>query len=170
MLSRRKETSSDTAVCRRSIAEKLALNSSYYDPLTKTHVRYVVGNVPVGFCLMYGAGLVSALLGIGSGVLKIPPMDTALRLPIKVSSATSTFMIGATAAASAVVWFVQGNIDISIAAPVTLGSVAGAMRGARLLTKIPVNKLRIFFVLVLLILSVQMLLSAFNVQFMGYAI
>jgi uncharacterized protein len=79
--------------------------------------------------LMYGAGMISALLGIGSGVLKIPAMDTALRLPIKVSSATSNFMIGVMAAASAGVYFVRGDISAPIAGPVALGSVVGAILG-----------------------------------------
>ena len=79
--------------------------------------------------LMYGAGLISALLGIGSGVLKIPAMDTAMRLPIKVSSATSNFMIGVTAAASAGVYFMRGNIVTEIAGPVAFGSVLGAIIG-----------------------------------------
>ena len=89
--------------------------------------------LPLGMTLMYGAGLISALLGIGSGVLKIPAMDTALRLPIKVSSATSNFMIGVTAAASAAAYFARGEIITAVAAPVALGSVVGAVLGARLL-------------------------------------
>src|SRR6201984_3559331 len=95
-----------------------------------------------GLVLMYGAGLLSALLGIGSGVLKIPAMDTALRLPIKVSSATSNFMIGVTAAASAGAYYMQGEIVPNIAGPVALGSVAGALLGARLLVFVSPAKLR----------------------------
>jgi uncharacterized membrane protein YfcA len=95
-------------------------------------VAYRVDRLSMGFGLMYGAGLLSALLGIGSGVLKIPAMDTALRLPIKVSSATSNFMIGVTAAASAGAYFIRGAIVPAIAGPVGLGSVVGALLGARL--------------------------------------
>jgi hypothetical protein len=116
---------------------------------------------------MYGAGLVSALLGIGSGVLKIPAMDSALRLPIKVSSATSNFMIGVTAAASAGVYFVRGDIQTGLAGPVALGSVAGALVGARLLQAIPAERMRVLFVVVLLALAVQMLLSALGVHLPG---
>jgi uncharacterized protein len=86
---------------------------------------------------MYGPGLIAALLGIGSGVLKIPALDTALRLPIKVSSATSNFMIGVTAAASGVAYFVRGDIDPAIAGPVALGSVIGSVLGARFLMPYP---------------------------------
>jgi uncharacterized membrane protein YfcA len=91
-------------------------------------------------------------------------MDTALRLPIKVSSATSNFMIGVTAAASAGAYFARGDINIGIAGPVALGSVVGALAGARLLMGVPSDKLRIFFVIVLVLLAVQMLASAFGVH------
>jgi uncharacterized membrane protein YfcA len=114
--------------------------------------------------LMYGAGLISALLGIGSGVLKIPAMDTALRLPIKVSSATSNFMIGVTAAASAGAYFARGDILTPVAAPVALGSVVGAVLGARILMKLPNEKLRMMFVCILVVLSVQMMLAAFGIN------
>jgi uncharacterized membrane protein YfcA len=123
-----------------------------------------VRRLPLGMTLMYGAGLISALLGIGSGVLKIPAMDTALRLPIKVSSATSNFMIGVTAAASAAAYFARGEIVTSVAAPVALGSVAGAVLGARLLMKLPNEKLRLMFVAILVILALQMLLTAFGIS------
>ena len=114
----------------------------------------------MGLGLMYGAGLLSALLGIGSGVLKIPAMDTALRLPIKVSSATSNFMIGVTAAASAGAYFIRGAIAPEIAGPVALGSVVGAVLGARLLVVVTPGKLRLAFVAVLLVLAVWMALAA----------
>ena len=114
--------------------------------------------------MIYGAGLLSALLGIGSGVLKIPAMDTALRLPIKVSSATSNFMIGATAAASAGAYFMRGAIVPEIAGPVALGSVVGAILGARLLMFISPDRLRLIFVAVLLVLAVQMALAAVGIR------
>ena len=114
----------------------------------------------MGLTLMCGAGLISALLGIGSGVLKIPAMDSALRLPIKVSSATSNFMIGVTAAASAGAYFARGEIATALAGPVALGSLAGAVLGARILMLVPNEKLRILFVIVLVALGIQMLLTA----------
>jgi uncharacterized membrane protein YfcA len=121
----------------------------------------------MGMALMYGAGLVSALLGIGSGVLKIPAMDTAMRLPIKVSSATSNFMIGVTAAASAGAYFVRGDIVSTIAGPVALGSVVGAVLGARILMRVSNEKLRVLFVAILVVLAVQMLLQAFGINPFG---
>ena len=142
----------------------LALDSSYPDRALGREVAYQVQRVPLGMLLMYGAGLISALLGIGSGVLKIPAMDTALRLPIKVSSATSNFMIGVTAAASAGAWFLRGDIVSAIAGPVALGSVAGAVLGARVLMRLSNDKLRVMFVAILLVLAAQMLFEAFHVK------
>ncbi|MCP1401508.1 sulfite exporter TauE/SafE family protein [Achromobacter insolitus] len=166
MLARRREAPAAVSDAR-GWATALRLHSSFPDPALGREVHYRVGRVPLGLSLMYGAGLISALLGIGSGVLKIPAMDAALRLPIKVSSATSNFMIGVTAAASAGAYFVRGDIDIGIAGPVALGSVAGALLGARLLMGLPADKLRLFFVIVLSLLAVQMFLSALGVQFPG---
>jgi uncharacterized protein len=148
-------------------AEALRLNGSYPDRASGMEIAYRVQRVPMGMALMYGAGLISALLGIGSGVLKIPAMDTALRLPIKVSSATSNFMIGVTAAASAGAYFMRGEILPRIAGPVALGSVVGAILGARILMVVPNDRIRVLFVVVLLALAVQMLLSAFGVHLVG---
>lgn len=162
MLTRRHQTHHVTSPPT-SWASRLQLHASYPDRVGK-EVSYQIGHLPLGMLLMYGAGLLSALLGIGSGVLKIPAMDSALRLPLKVSSATSNFMIGVTATASACAYFVRGDIDIDIAGPITLGSVIGALIGARLLMWLPAEKLRIFFVIILALLAVQMLLSAFDIQ------
>jgi uncharacterized protein len=140
------------------------LDSAYPDRLLGQDIPYQVQHLPVGMTLMYGAGLISALLGIGSGVLKIPAMDTALRLPIKVSSATSSFMIGVTASASACAYFTRGQIVPSIAAPVALGSVFGALLGAHVLMRVENEKLRLLFVLVLIALAAQMLLTALGLD------
>jgi uncharacterized membrane protein YfcA len=146
------------------LAAAFHLNSSYPDALSGRDVAYEVQRIPVGLSLMYAAGLVSALLGIGSGVLKIPAMDMALRLPIKVSTATSNFMIGVTAAASAGAYFLRGEIVSSVAGPVALGSVIGAVVGARILMKVSNEKLRALFVSVLVLVALQMLL-----QGLGYS-
>ena len=140
------------------------LDAVYPERAMGADVAYRVERLSAGLVLMYGAGLLSALLGIGSGVLKIPAMDTALRLPIKVSSATSNFMIGVTAAASAGAYFMRGEIVPEIAGPVALGSVAGALLGARLLVFISPSKLRLVFVAVLLVLAIQMALAAAGVH------
>ncbi|HEX3637057.1 MAG TPA: sulfite exporter TauE/SafE family protein, partial [Paraburkholderia sp.] len=147
----------------------LRLNSSYPDRALGREVDYRVQRVPLALSLMYGAGLISALLGIGSGVLKIPAMDTALRLPIKVSSATSNFMIGVTATASAGAYFLRGEIVTAIAGPVALGSVVGAVLGARILMRVSNDRLRVLFVVALVLLAVQMLLEAFGIHLAGAA-
>jgi uncharacterized membrane protein YfcA len=167
MLARRRDAIDTSTPDERSWATLLRLHSRYPDHASGRDVAYLVGRVPLGLVLMYGAGLISALLGIGSGVLKIPAMDTALRLPIKVSSATSNFMIGVTAAASAGAYFVRGDINIDIAGPIALGSVVGALLGARLLIRIPADTLRIFFVIVLALLAVEMLRNALGIHLGG---
>jgi uncharacterized membrane protein YfcA len=145
MLARRRETAgAATTADTWGWAGVLRLDASYPDRGQK--VEYRVQRLPLGMLLMCGAGLISALLGIGSGVLKIPAMDTALRLPIKVSSATSNFMIGVTAAASAGAYFLRGDIVPAVAGPVDLGSVVGSLIGARILVAVPNEWLRLLFV------------------------
>jgi uncharacterized membrane protein YfcA len=169
MMTRRREISGEPDVFNpRDWATVLRLHSSYPDHTLGRDVFYHVRRVPLGLVLMYGAGLISALLGIGSGVLKIPAMDTALRLPIKVSTATSNFMIGVTAAASGVAYFARGDIDPAVAGPVALGSVVGALLGARFLMAMSGEKLRLFFVVVLVAVAVQMLLSALGIHLSGH--
>jgi uncharacterized protein len=146
---------------------RLRLESSYPDRTLGCDVPYHVQRLPAGMLLMYGAGLISALLGIGSGVLKIPAMDTALRLPIKVSTATSNFMIGVTAAASAGAYFLRGDIAPAVAGPVALGSVVGSILGARILMAVSNDKVRLLFVMILLVLAAQMFLSALGINLSG---
>jgi uncharacterized membrane protein YfcA len=141
-------------------AETLRLNSSYPEPISQQQIDYHVTHVWLGLILMYLAGAVSALLGIGSGVLKVPAMDSALRLPIKVSSATSNFMIGVTAAASAGIYFVRGDILPNLAAPVALGSLAGAYLGTKILMRTSNERIRTLFIVVLIGLAVKMFLTA----------
>ena len=141
-------------------AAALRLNSSYPEPITKQVIAYSVTRVRLGIILMYAAGLVSALLGIGSGVLKVPAMDSALRLPIKVSSATSNFMIGVTAAASAGIYYARGDVILRVAGPVALGSICGAYLGTKILMRTSNERIRTLFVVVLLILAVKMFLAA----------
>jgi hypothetical protein len=165
MLARRNEQSStpshdDTW----GLSARLKLDSTYPDQTCGDDVPYRVQRIPLGMVLMFGAGLISALLGIGSGVLKIPAMDTALRLPIKVSSATSNFMIGVTAAASACAYFARGDIVPAIVGPVVLGSAAGAPVGARILMSTSNERLRLLFAVVLVALAVQMFLSAAGIN------
>ena len=141
-----------------------AFDASYPEGPAGTRVPYRVERLPLGMSLMYGAGLVSALLGIGSGVLKIPAMDTALRLPIRVSTATSTFMIGVTGVASAGAYMARGLVAPLIAGPVVLGSVLGAAIGAHVMLRLSNEKLRMFFVAILIVLAIEMIVKAFGID------
>ncbi|MEI8194488.1 MAG: sulfite exporter TauE/SafE family protein [Phycisphaerae bacterium] len=138
-------------------ADKFRLHDSFFDPATGQNVAYRVTHTRLGLILMYFAGAVSGLLGIGSGSLKVPAMDLAMRLPIKVSTATSNFMIGVTAAASAGIYFMRGDIDPFIAAPVAAGVLIGATLGSRLLGRLQSQVIRVSFVLVLIWVSGEML-------------
>lgn len=135
---------------------RLNLSSSYPDAVQGKVVSYNVAGVPLGLGLMYIAGVVSGLLGIGSGALKVPAMDLAMRLPIKVSSATSNFMIGVTAVASAGVYFARGDIVPLVAGPVAVGVLVGAMLGARLMVRLRSTAIRQVFVVVLVVVALQM--------------
>lgn len=137
-------------------SQRLGLGGAYEDGTGKVHL-YKVANVPAGLLAMFGAGILSALLGIGSGIFKVLAMDGAMKLPIKVSSATSNFMIGVTAAASAGAYFVRGDIRPEIAAPVSVGIIIGSYVGARVMIKMPAATIRKIFVVVLAIVSYQMI-------------
>lgn len=138
-------------------ADSLRLHGAYYDEAASEQVCYQVTGTRVGLLLMYVAGIVSGLLGIGSGALKVPAMDLSMHLPIKVSSATSNFMIGVTAAASAGAYFMRGDINPIVAAPVAAGVLLGATVGSRLLGRLRSATVRVAFVAVLLWISLQML-------------
>lgn len=155
MFRKRRESSGDDRAA--PWADYLRLHSSYYDEALDREVAYKVVRTRVGLGLMYIAGTVSGLLGIGSGALKVPAMDLAMRLPIKVSTATSNFMIGVTAAASAGVYFMRGDIDPFVAAPVAAGVLAGATLGSRLLGRLHGRVIRIIFIVALLYVSLQMM-------------
>lgn len=140
---------------RKSLAARLQLNGSY--PADGRMEHYSVRHVPAGFGIMGMAGMLSGLLGIGSGAVKVLAMDFAMGLPFKVSTTTSNFMIGVTAAASAGVYLHRGYIDPGLAMPVTLGVVAGSLTGARLLARAQVKSLRLFFRVVILALGIEMI-------------
>ncbi len=140
-----------------TLSHRLRLQSSYFDDARGAEVAYEPARPVVGLGLMYVAGIVSGLLGIGSGALKVPAMDLAMELPIKVSTATSNFMIGVTAAASAGLYFARGQIDPFVAAPVAIGVLAGAFVGSKILSRVSSRALRVTFVVVLVLVSLQML-------------
>ncbi len=140
---------------------KLGLAGRYKDEKDEI-ISYSVANVPLGLLSMYFAGILSALLGIGSGIFKVIAMDGAMKLPLKVSSATSNFMIGVTAAASAGAYFLKGDIRPEIASPVALGIIIGSYVGAKVMMKLKTTHIRKLFVAVLIFISFQMILKGIH--------
>ncbi|MBC1220539.1 sulfite exporter TauE/SafE family protein [Nostoc sp. UCD121] len=137
------------------LATRLKLNSTY--PTSTGEQSYNVRGVPFGFGLMFIAGVLSGLLGIGSGALKVLAMDQIMHIPFKVSTTTSNFMIGVTAAASAGIYLNRGYIDPGLAMPVMLGVLCGAVLGARVLVRARVQLLRNIFSGVILVLALEMI-------------
>jgi uncharacterized membrane protein YfcA len=142
------------------LAARLSLDSTYPTPEGRRH--YQVHSVGMGFGLMGLAGALSGLLGIGSGAVKVLAMDQVMRIPFKVSTTTSNFMIGVTAAASAGVYLSRGYIDPGIAMPVVLGVLAGSMLGASVLASAPTHLLRLLFGAVITALAIEMLYQGFK--------
>jgi uncharacterized membrane protein YfcA len=140
-----------------ALAGKLKLSGDY--PTGDGRQAYVAQHVPAGFGIMFVAGVLSGLLGIGSGAVKVLAMDQVMRLPFKVSTTTSNFMIGVTAAASAGIYLGRGYIAPGLAAPVMLGVLAGSLLGARLLVKMRVPVLRMVFAVVIVALGLEMIYS-----------
>jgi uncharacterized membrane protein YfcA len=158
----RGEASADRAPDPSSL--RLKLQGTFHDPNTGQDVTYVARRWPVGFGIMYVAGFLSGLLGIGAGVVKVLAMDLAMGLPIKVSTATSNFMIGVTAVASAGTYYLRGQIEPVIVAPVALGVLAGSTFGSKIMPKMKSQNLRRVFLAVALLISAQMILRAFGVR------
>jgi hypothetical protein len=137
------------------LARRLELDSTY--PTSRGLEGYHVHHVVTGSTVMFGAGILSGLLGIGSGALKVIALDEAMRIPFKVSTTTSNFMIGVTAAASVGLYLKHGYIDPGLAMPVMLGVLAGAFLGARLLPQMKTRLLRHAFSAVIAILAIEMI-------------
>jgi uncharacterized protein len=138
-------------------ARLLRLDGHY--PTPEGDRAYHVTRVPAGFGLMWIAGVLSGLLGIGSGAVKVLAMDRAMRIPFKVSTTTSNFMIGVTAAASAGIYLRRGYLDPGMAMPVMLGVLAGALLGARILPHAKVHTLRLVFGIAISAVAVEMILQ-----------
>ncbi len=139
------------------LARKLRMEGTF--PVAGGWQQYKVGSVPAGFSLMALAGAISGLLGIGSGALKVLAMDQAMRIPFKVSTTTSNFMIGVTAAASAGIYLNRGYIDPALAMPVMLGVLAGSLLGARVLVAAKTKALRLLFAIVIFALGIEMIVN-----------
>ncbi|MDR1887658.1 MAG: sulfite exporter TauE/SafE family protein [Prevotellaceae bacterium] len=138
------------------LARRLKLNGAYPTE-RKSIINYRVKNVAAGFSIMTFAGVVSGLLGIGSGAFKVLAMDTVMKIPFKVSTTTSNFMVGVTAASSAVIYFRRGYIDPGLAMPIVVGVLLGAFIGSKILPKASVRKLKLFFGIVISFAAVIMM-------------
>lgn len=139
------------------VSEALDLKGEYYDPALRRRLSYEAGNALGGLGIMGVAGLLSGLLGIGSGALNVLSMDRAMRLPFKVSTATSNFIIGVSAAASAGIFLLKGWVNLLIVGPVAIGVTVGSVAGAKLLTQSKPLSVRIVFTLILVVSGIEML-------------
>lgn len=157
VLNSRKKPNHLTETQKGSWAEKLKLHGTFPDK--NQEVNYSASNVLGGFSMMGVAGLLSGLLGIGGGAFKVLAMDNIMKLPFKVSTTTSNFMIGITAAASALIYFQRGNIVPEIAAPVLLGVVVGSFTGSKIFMKAKTQSLRVLFAVVVSAISMYMIYS-----------
>ena len=136
------------------LCARLHLGGTVIDETGKL-VNYGVVHLPIGAVLMLIAGIMSGLLGVGAGAVKVTAMDYFMKLPLKISSATSNFMIGVTAG-RALVFLSRGDVATTVAAPVALGVTAGALTGSRLLPHLPAEALRKLFVVLLLLIAIEM--------------
>lgn len=140
------------------------LGGRYHDPALDREVSYSVSRLPVGLAISAVAGAVSGLLGIGGGPIKVPMMTTAMRVPMKAAAATSNFMIGVTACASAVLYYSRGMVSPRVAVPVALGVAAGAFFGSRMAPRMKGSRLSAVLAVVLTLLAVQMGFAAFGMR------
>jgi uncharacterized membrane protein YfcA len=146
------------------VAMRFGLEGVYYDRRLGEEVKYHATHVGRGFAAMYGAGVLSGLLGIGSGAFKVLAMDTFMRLPMKVSTATSNFMIGITAAASAGIYFTRGDIHPLIVAPVVIGVLVGAYLGTAVMARMRNTTVRRAFLPVVIYLALSMVLRGLGIH------
>jgi uncharacterized protein len=151
-------------VPRDRLATRFGLEGTYYDRLLDREVKYRAVHVGRGFGAMFAAGILSGLLGIGSGAFKVLAMDYFMRLPMKVSTATSNFMIGLTAAASAGVYFARGDIHPLIVAPVAIGVLLGAYLGTALMARMRNATVRKVFLPIVIYLALSMFLRGLGVH------
>ena len=140
----------------------LALGSQYEDHSLNRVVKYEVTRTPLTVFIGYFAGIVSGLLGVGGGVINVPTMNLVSKVPVKVASATSNFMIGVTAAASASVYLLRGDVHPLLAAPLIIGVAGGALLGTRVLKVTPPTRVKVAFGILLAAISLLMILKGFN--------
>lgn len=162
-LMQQRRSADHSGVVGSNLARKLKLYGTY--PTEEGVKSYQLTHVCGGFSIMLSAGVLSGLLGIGSGVLKVLAMDAAMKVPFKVSTTTSNFMIGVTAVASAVVYIQRGYIEPGIAFPIMVGVLAGALTGARLLKRLNVKVLRQIFACAIVLVAINMIYDGITGKF-----
>lgn len=138
-------------------AKKLKLYGSYFDKIQNREIEYSAQNIAGGFLMMTFAGILSGLLGIGSGIFKVLALDTIMKLPFKVSTATSNFMMGVTALASISIYLARGDIVYDACGAVAVGVLFGSLLGAKVMPYIKSKYLRVAFALVLIYTSIEMI-------------
>ncbi len=146
------------------LALRFGLEGRYHDLRLEHEVAYRAQRVAPGFVAMFGAGLLSGMLGIGSGAFKVLAMDYLMRLPMKVSTATSNFMIGLTASASAGIYWSRGDINVLIVAPVAMGVLAGAYLGTMLMARMRNTTVRKLFLPIVVYLALSMILRGLGIH------
>jgi uncharacterized membrane protein YfcA len=139
------------------LSAKLGLKGGYYDHVLDKQINYEASHVLGGLGVLFCAGVISGLLGVGSGPLKVLGMDTLMKMPFKVSTTTSNFMIGVTAAASTGIFYISGFVNPIIAAPVAIGVVLGSYMGTKVLMRSKPSSLRLIFIVILIIFGAEML-------------
>ena len=156
-----RKTDSPSGVAPDKVARKLQLGGKYFDPATSATRQYEVTNTLTTLGISGISGLVSGLLGVGGGIIGVPTMNLLAKVPVKVASATSNFMIGVTAAASSSVYFVRGDVQPLLVAPLMVGVVVGAAVGTRLLRRTPPLRVKLLFAVLLVAVSIAMILKGF---------
>jgi uncharacterized protein len=159
-LTTRRGSASKQAIKENPWSDRLKMSGEY--PEQGIACRYKVDRIAAGFVTMLGAGTLSGLLGIGSGAVKVLAMDKVMRIPFKVSTTTSNFMIGVTAAASAGIYLARGYVNPGLAFPVLLGVLAGSLAGTRILVNSKVSMLRSIFAVVIVALGVEMIVTGWR--------
>jgi uncharacterized membrane protein YfcA len=144
-----------------------AIAGEYLDPATKRIVRYVPQRLQLGLSISTFAGLMSGMLGVGGGVIKVPVMNVLMRIPVKAAAGTSTFMVGITAVASSSVYYSRGKIDPTIVIPAMIGIYLGSQFGSRLTRRLHAERLMLIFVLILAYLSISLFAKAFGYTLPG---
>jgi hypothetical protein len=162
-----RDPSADTSQAARVLGSQpdhLKLKATYYDAATSQNIPYLPRRIRLGLIVSLLAGWFSGLLGVGGGIVKVPVMNSLMKVPTKVATATSNFMIGITAATGATVYFLGGFVNASIVAPVALGVLAGAAFGSRISPRIRSRYIRAAFVIILAYTAVRLIAGALGIQ------